>query len=214
MKRLWVAVVTTALVALFALGLVMPNQADAFLIRLAAHFNSFTGEHVTGAISAAGGAGGAVIYGPVAVFAPSSGVLYITMYTNADQHRGAAQDFTCFRNGVVCNPANLAVGPAGGAPTGWIRMQRTPAGTGATNCNQGAGGDGDCHDNTVTYLWCSRVGAGTHSVFIKQAVSAPAATGKLVFVEKSHFTIDFSSSSLGSPASCSAAGPLPLSAHQ
>jgi hypothetical protein len=182
----------------------MPGTADAQLNRLAALFNGFTGEFTTGLVS--GGGGGGIPIFVTSVFAPYPGTLYVNMYTNADQHGGAGQDFTCLIDGAFCNAGG---GAAGGAPAGWIRMQKTPAGTGATNCGDGGGGDGDCHDNSATYMWCRNVNFGLHSVVVRTGVSAPAAVGKTVFVEKSHYTVDFSSAFTGSPASCAVGAPAP-----
>jgi hypothetical protein len=202
MKKFLAVIILSFFLSPFIVGIWSPNEADAFLIRLAAHFRRFAGEDATGLVS--GGLGGGLLIYNTTVFAPASGVLYVTMWTNGDAHGAAAHDFTCIINGAFCNAGG---GPAGGAPAGWIRMQRTPAGTGATNCNNGGGGDGDCHDNSITYSWCKRVPLGLQAVSLRMGVNAPAAVGKAVFIEKSHFNVDFSSSFLGSPATCSGGAP-------
>jgi hypothetical protein len=97
---------------------------------------------------------------------------------------------SCLVDAVACNPGGG--GGGGAAPTGWIRMQKIPAGTGATNCNDGGGGDGDCHDNKIYYTWCKAIepppkGPKTRTVNIRLASSDGLS---LVFIEKSHFFID------------------------
>jgi hypothetical protein len=202
MKR-YATIVMAVLAILFAADIGVPSEADAFLLRLAAHFRSFTAETVT---AVAASSGGIPIYGPVGVFAPASGVLYVTMSIAADQHFGRGAAFTCIVDGAFCNAGG---GPAGAAPPGWIALQRIPAVSTATNCNQGGGGGGDCHDNGIYYTWCRRVGAGTHSVSLRMG-GLPPGTGQ-VFMEKGHFFVDFSSSLLGSPAACVPGAPAPAS---
>lgn len=205
MKR-YATIVMAVLAILFAADIGVPGEADAFLLRLAAHFRSFTGETVTTA--AAGGALGGIAIYSTSVFAPASGVLYVTMSVAADQHFGRGAAFTCLVDGFFCNAGG---GPAGGAPVGWIALQRIPAAPTSvvTNCSQGGGGGGDCHDNGIYYTWCRRVGAGTHSVSLRMG-GLPPGTGA-VFMEKGHFFVDFSSSLLGSPATCVTGAPAPAS---
>jgi hypothetical protein len=77
-------------------------------------------------------------------------------------------------------------------------MQKIPAGTGATNCNDGGGGDGDCHDNNISYQWCKTIPpildpvtgvetGGPRTVNVRLASSDGVS---IVFIEKSHYFID------------------------
>ncbi len=69
---------------------------------------------------------------------------------------------------------------------------------GASNCNDGGGGTGNCHDNSVYYTWCTAIepagggsglGGGAHTVQIRLATSD---SGNRVFIEAAHSYLDAS----------------------
>jgi hypothetical protein len=179
------------LIALFALA--MPPSAQAgFLDRLAADFAKFDGTEfvtVAPALPAPPASGGTVIYSRVVVAPPGVNTLYVTLSGTGDTHDGAASEFACLVDGQSCrtNP-----GGVDGAPNGWITLKKLPAALGAPNCNDGGGGPGDCHDNSIYYTWCATVrpnpfGPTPHKVAVKMATSK---VGSKVFIEKVHFYVD------------------------
>jgi len=92
-------------------------------------------------------------------------------------------------DGVACNSGK---GGADAAPFGWISLNKLPAATTSSNCNDGGGGTGDCHDNRVYYTWCAVVqpppkGPATRTVQLKMASSDGVS---IVYIEAAHFYID------------------------
>jgi hypothetical protein len=147
------------------------------------------------ALPAAGGAGGSHVY-TNSVNIPPNHAVYITFTATGDTHEGAA----LLMSASVTNPAGFTTvceapitgGLPTAGPTGWISLQKLPSGTGANNCNNGGGGDSDCHDNNLVFSCCVRPdpsGAGnTHSIDLKLASS----NGAIVFYERANIQVDVS----------------------
>jgi hypothetical protein len=90
----------------------------------------------------------------------------------------------CLVDGVPCRPEPVDIG---GAPSGWVTLQKIPVVEPATNCDDGGGGGGDCHDNSISYSWCTSVDPGVHTVDLKLASSL---AGRMVFLERAQIYID------------------------
>jgi hypothetical protein len=187
-----------ALVGLTTMGVRMLSEGplyadeDSFvqraLFRLSAEFKNFDGTETatdkTVSSDPKPGEGGILAYRKE-VNAPVDATLYITISTTGDTHGGAASWFSCVVDDYFCNPG---AGGAAGAPAGWIALQKLPAANeGADNCDNGGGGAGDCHDNSIYYTWCTNVKKGDHKVDIRLASSIER---QPVFFEAAHFYID------------------------
>jgi hypothetical protein len=120
---------------------------------------------------------------------PKDATLYVTISTTGDTHGGAASWFSCVVDDEFCNPG---AGGAAGAPGGWIALLKLPAANeGADNCDDGGGGAGDCHDNSIYYTWCTNVKRGDHTVDIRLASSEESGQeDTTVFYEAAHFYIE------------------------
>ena len=189
----------SAVAAILALGIAVPAAVNAdpdAIRRLAADFDFFGlfEEAVTAAtVNPADPAGSGLVIYEKTVFVPQkANTMYITMHTTGDAHDGAASCFSCLVDGAFCNPggqgaARCAPGETAPVP-GWITLLKEPAGHSGTNCNDGGGGTGDCHDNAINYSWCTPIEKGTHTVQLRMASS----TGADVFIEQAHFYVDVS----------------------
>jgi hypothetical protein len=181
--------VSGALVPLVALPAVA--SAQDFLRRLVAEFDFFApGQE---AFTDAEPDGIAIYRKTVDVPFPTN-TLYLTLSTTGDTHDGAASCFTALLDGVFFNPggqgaARCAGGGADLVP-GWITLLKLPGQTddpGGSNCNDGGGGPGDCHDNSIYYQWCTPVEPGKHEVEIRMASDTQ---GKTVFIEQASAAVD------------------------
>ena len=182
------------------------NAGD--LYRIASDFAKFDGTEFSTSVKGLGvppASGGVVIYSKAVIVPPNTTSLYLTVSTTGDTHQGAAHWFACTIDGVSCrvNP-----GSVDGAPSGWISLLKLPVATGgASNCSDGGGGAGDCHDNNVYYTWCVRTAPSNltaiRTLRVKMATSV---TGKTVFAEKAHFYVD---ANVGPVGECAAA-PTPM----
>ncbi len=202
MKSVMTRVVLTMVVGLLTVGIWPPYEVQGHnLTRMAADFKNFDGTEsatTTGVFpnstgSVAGDDGTLVYSKTVFTQAPDQNVLYVTVSAVADTHDGSALWINCRVDGVDCNPG---FGGAAGAPGGWIAVNKLPAADGgASNCNDGGGGAGDCHDNSVYYTWCAAVvpddlgGGSAHTVELRMATSH---SGKTVFFEAAHIFVDAS----------------------
>ena len=151
--------------------------------RLAAEFR--WAEFASATTASANGADGTLVYTKT-LFVPRN-TLFVTIHATADVHGGAALQMACLVDGVPCRPEPVEIG---GAPIGWVTLQRIPAvdpPATVSNCNNGGGGSGDCHDNNITYSWCTSVRPGVHTVDLKLASSL---SGVAVFLEKAQIYID------------------------
>ena len=183
---------------------------DSPIFRHSADFFRFDGTEFFTATTAVAGSGtttpgtpdGALFYRKKVRVAPSSNILYVSLYATGDAHGGAALWLSCRVNLSFCRPSTVPA--VDGAPSGWITLLKLPltgltaTSTPSTNCNNGGGGSADCHDNAVTYQWCVPVrGGSTVQVDLKMATSA---SGNNVFLEKGHVFVD--SSRIVQPDQC------------
>ena len=155
------------------------------------------GECATGAPGGppAAAPGGLSCFGTTQFVPGSANVLRITWSTAGDTHNGAAVRLACrirpASTGAwsFCNPTGF-----GAAPGDYITKNKLPAGHGGTNCNDGGGGDADCHDNSIEMTWCVPInGDDVFDIDLRIASSDPSGTGfDTAFVEASYFFIDSS----------------------
>lgn len=168
-----------------AVGVSTLVQAQSFgpLHRLSVETQFAPPEEIsTAAVPADDGAGGATVYSKT-LFTPFRN-LFITFSGTGDTHGGAALLMTCVVDGVLCQAGD---GLATAGPSGWITLQKVPVPTEVTNCDDGGGGAGDCHDNAINYTWCATVAdPGTKTIELKLASS----NGEIVFYERAHIIID------------------------
>jgi hypothetical protein len=143
--------ITTAALTLVGGG----AKANPNYERLAAAQFKFDGTEfstATTAVNFPGQPDGALFFREKVTPEPDSNVLFVSFYATGDEHGGAKTWFSCRLNGVPCRTSPpFAVDEA---PSGWITLQHVPASPPTTNCNDGGGGPGDCHDNGIAYQWC------------------------------------------------------------
>ena len=148
-------------------------------------------------LPAAGGAGGSHVYTRT-VNIPF-GAVYITFTATGDTHQNSdGLGAALLMSASVTDPAGVKTvcdapitgGLPSAGPTGWITLQKLPTGTGATNCNDGGGGDGDCHDNNLVFSCCVLTtpggGGTTHTIDLRLASS----NGGIVFYERANINVD------------------------
>ncbi len=110
---------------------------------------------------------------------------YFTFSAVADTHDGVAEWLSCRLDGAFCNPGPQGAGQP--PPPGWIAVKKLP--NAGTNCNDGGGGSGDCHDNSISVTWCMPITGGVHTIELKMASSFK---GHQVFFQGAHFYLDTS----------------------
>ena len=133
-----------------------------------------------------------------------SNIVTVEMSTTGDTHDGAGGCFSCIVTDPTgargfCNPggqgaARCAVGGTIPVP-GWITLIKEPSGHAGTNCNDGGGGTGDCHDNAISYKWCYPVPVdeedepitGLYTVELWMATNT---LGSRAFIEQAHFYVN------------------------
>jgi hypothetical protein len=153
-------IVTSTLLLAAAVLFVATSLRAAPLDRLSADFQN-QGEHATSAAPAAGGAGGVVVYSKTVEVPEGEEVIYITFSGQADVHTGSA----LLMNASVGAPGRpkrlceVLIGNFGAAaaPDGWFTLLKLPRATTGNNCDDGGGGTGDCHDNTIYFSCCARI---------------------------------------------------------
>jgi hypothetical protein len=136
------------------------------LRRLSAEFQNSTslggsGEVFTTAAALPGGAGGTVVYQKSLTLPNDVDVLYITFSGQGDVHNGSVLLMNAAVNGSLIEPLAGQTAGGGGGPhiqTGWYTLIHLPAAPGVANCNDGGGGTADCHDNTIYFSGCFRIG--------------------------------------------------------
>jgi hypothetical protein len=195
-------VLMTVLAGMCAVVLWLPTDTEAGVLnRLGANFKNFDGTESFTNIAPSGfppGSGGAVIYSRSVLVPPGAHTLYLTISATGDSHGGAKAQYSALTNGVACrtNPNGVD-----GAPSGWITLTHlpSPSSNAAYNpCNEGGGGTGDCHDNTVMYTWCCTitpqllptVKTATFKLASGKPFPGSTAAPSLVFLEKAHFYVD------------------------
>jgi len=189
MQRQLCTFLSATLAGLLLVAVATPANAQALgpVHRFSAEFQFSppgSPEITTAALPGPGGTGGTTVYSKT-LFIPYR-TLFVTFSATGDTHRGltggAALLMTCVVDGVVCRSGG---GLPNAGPPGWITLQKMP--DVSTNCNDGGGGGGDCHDNNLNYTWCTTVdGPGPRTVELKLASS----NGGIVFYERSHIYID------------------------
>lgn len=193
MKRLVMTIPLAVLAGLFMVAMWMPSPAEAQLStggplsRLAADPLFFGIEQDTALEPP-----GAEIYFKTLFVPFPNNTLYLTMSTTGDAHNGAASCFTALLDGAFFNPGLQGAARCGAAGTvnvpGWVALLKLPEPTGGSNnCNDGGGGAGDCHDNSIHYEWCAPVTPGFHNVAVRMATNT---AGKSVFIEQAFFYVD------------------------
>ena len=178
-----------------ALGLfVFATSSQAGLWRSVVADNDFVGECFTTATGTTDPAipGGKSCFGTTQFVPGRANVLRVTWSTSGDTHDGAALRMACrirpASTGIwtFCNPTG-----SGAAPGDYITKNKLPTGAGAAaanNCNDGGGGDADCHDNSIEQTWCVPIRGD--DVFDIDLRLASSTTGAAVFVEASYFFVD------------------------
>jgi hypothetical protein len=150
--------------------------------------------------------GGTVIYSKT-LMVPGGNTLFVTFHGTGDQHAGVGLELLCQVDGTNCNPGSGDVGRSDSAP-GWVTLGKhfnydttyfLPDGSSASG-GDGSGGNGDQHDNTISYSWCfPDISSGPHTVTISLGNSCgdaptPSCAGApidpIVYVEASHIDID------------------------
>jgi len=172
--------------------------AQSPLQRLSSEFQNSTtlvNETSTDAPALPAGAGGTVVYQKTLTVPDNVRVIYVTFSGQGDVHNGSALLMNASVNGTLIQPLLGQTGPGGGGPhvqTGWYTLTHLPqAGAGVTNCNDGGGGTADCHDNTLYFSGCVRVGTsgGPITVTIKLA-DLPGGSPNFAFYERATIYID------------------------
>lgn len=213
MKTCVTAAARFMLVGLLTLGIWTPSEGwgpstGGPLRRLSADFKNFDNTETSTIVGvypnssgSVPGDDGTLVYQKTVYVPSGENVLYITISATADTHDGAALWLNCRVDGADCNPG---AGGAAVTPAGYVALNKLPAPEAATNCNDGGGGFGDCHDNSINYTWCTPIAYGTRTVELRLATSR-AGLGQVSF-RTAHFYID---SNQISGNACVQAEPLP-----
>ena len=140
-RQVWTFLGAT-LASLLVVAIATPANAQALgpVHRFSAEFQFAPPgptEIVTVATPLPGGKGGQTVYSKT-LFIPYR-TLFVTFSATGDTHNGAALLMTCVVDGVVCQSAG---GLPSAGPSGWITLQKMPAGHTGNNCNDGGGGTG------------------------------------------------------------------------
>ena len=152
---------------LFSASSVQAQDNSSNLRRLSAEFQNSTslggsGEVSTNAAATPSGGGGLVVYDKTLTIPDDVDVLYVTFSAQGDAHDGSALLMNASVNGDLIEPLAGQNGIGGGGPhvqTGWYTLTHLPAALTGTNCDDGGGGTADCHDNTIYFSGCYRVGS-------------------------------------------------------
>jgi len=163
------------------------------LNRLAAEYNYF-GTEVATALNALSNpthtqSSGIPVYQRTLTVPAGHNVIFATISATGDAHGGAGSCFTALLDDKFFNPGRQGAGECadGQEVPGWVTLLKIPAATDATNCNDGSGGPGDCHDNAIYYQWCRKVTPGRHEVQIRMATTN---SGNNAFIEQAFFYVD------------------------
>jgi len=191
---------------------------DGNFTRLSAEYqNGATvgAEVATSAVPLAGGAGGIVTYDKVLKVGEDTDVIYLHFEGQADVHNGSALLLTAtLTDGATTAVIQPAAGGGNGSagPAGWQTVLKLPAPTASTNCHDGGGGGGDCHDNGISLSGCWRLqkpkGEGSRTVEVKiRLADLPGGDGNVAFYERAFIAIDAQSDKEGSTGTlCSGVG--------
>ena len=186
---------------LFSASSVQAQDNGSNLRRLSAEFQNSTslggsGEVSTNAAATPSGGGGLVVYDKTLTVPDDVDVLYVTFSAQGDAHNGSALLMSASVNGDLIEPLAGQNSTGGGGPhlqTGWYTLTHLPAADTGTNCNDGGGGTADCHDNTIYFSGCYRVGSHNPNtpfdVKIKLA-DLPGTGTNVAFYERATIYID------------------------
>src|SRR5262245_54835659 len=225
-------------VLLAAPGLLRADGDGGALRRLSAEFQNTASlgaadEILTNAPALPGGAGGVVFYDKTVKFSDDVDVIYVTFSGQGDAHNGSALLMNATVNDHLIEPLAGQSGEGGAGEhlqTGWYTLIHLPQATTGTNCDDGHGGTGDCHDSTVYFSGCYRLtdtkkkkkdydddDSESKSARIKIAladlpgftpgVSPPGDIGNTAFIERTTIYIDGQKDKHGN--ACKGAGRLP-----
>lgn len=164
----------------------------------------FGGEFSTSLAALPPATGGAAFFTKTVLVPPNVDSLYITITTTGDTHGGAALRLAC-RTRIPpftgFSPCLGGPGSADGSPSGWITLNKVPVSPGTTNCDDGGGGNGDCHDNTVAYQFCRKIKPTGASASLREVELrlASSIAGQTVFFEKASIYVD---ANVGSGGTC------------
>jgi len=191
-------VLTVAILGLLAFA--TPSQAGKPWHSVTAD-SDFVGECTTEELvgPSANDPGGTSCYGTTQFIPGSANVLRITWSTAGDSHDGARVLLGCRIRAASSDDGEwnyCNANGTGAAPGNYITKNHIPAGTGATNCDNGGGGDGDCHDNSIEMTWCVPIDGDDVFDIDLRIATAPGdsedddAPNGRAFVEASYFFID------------------------
>jgi hypothetical protein len=149
------------------------------------------------------GAGGRLVYDSGSFTVPDAeNVLFIEFEAVGDAHNGSALLMNAtVQQGTgpetLCQPLASRTGGGGNTVPGWYNLLKLPKSTTGTNCNDGGGGTGDCHDNAIVLSCCARLAHPdtTARVRLRLATLPAVAPGPplvhdTVFYEKSTIYVD------------------------
>jgi hypothetical protein len=204
-----------ALASLMVAGFTAPRAAKAQspIKRFSAEFKNFNGTETETDAAVPG----VLVYSKTLTFGSDTNTVYVTMSAVGDTHNGNAEWLNCTVDGNPCNPG---FGGAAGAPAGWIAVSKHfnydatcngGLGCGFTGSGDGGGGNGDMHDNSIYYTWCSPIAPGVHTIQINMAAAPSNGASFLtgdnhVFFEAAHFYIDGSKPVAGSACVATTSG--------
>lgn len=175
--------------AIGLLAVAMPSQAGVPIHSEAAD-TDFVGECLSFAVPGPSAAvpGGTSCFGTTVFISGKANILYIEVHSAGDTHGGAALLLGCrirsASTGVwsFCNPFGT-----GAAPGFYLTENKMAVPTATTNCNDGGGGPGDCHDNSIEQTWCVPIkGPDTFDIDVRIATST---LGTIAFMEASTFLV-------------------------
>jgi hypothetical protein len=187
-----------SLLVLLGVVAVATLQAQTPLFRLAANYDGDAEKLAVagaGGDPLAGGAGGVLIYSKTVFQPQGKTTLFVTFSGTGDTHDGSTLAMSCKIDGVLCGGLGSggSIG-ACGAPDGWLCLNKMPQPVAITNCDDGGGGSGDCHDNNINQTWCGAASSGARTVELKLAVIPDAGaigTGPFIaFIEGGKYYVD------------------------
>ena len=189
-------VIGTVLLATAGLVLAQQSDSDPPLQRLSSEFqNTQSGADEISTTNAALplGAGGVEVYRKILAIPTDVNVIYVTFSAQADVHNGSALLMNALVGGTLVQPLLGQTGGGGGGThvqTGWWTLLHLPQAATGTNCNDGAGGTADCHDNTIYFSGCARVVPGSTVLVTIKLADLPGGDANTAFYERSTINID------------------------
>lgn len=130
---------------------------------------------------------GLTFYNEVFLLGKGRRTIFITFTASGDTHDGAQ----LLMRGEIDGRACTGKPGASAAAPGWQALSKLP--DSGSNCNDGGGGGGDCHDNSIVYTCCRNIrtlAPGPHTVTLKMARGSSPHPAGTVFFENAHVYID------------------------